>query len=94
MIISSNNLRSEVIRHLEPWHSLFIPRLHPLGNAVCQIDNAYLIERWGFPSKAAEQFFVDMDLSRWGVVVIPEALDSRIQLSTRFLTVLFLIDGT
>lgn len=47
----------------------------------------------GIPSKAAEQFFVDMDLSRWGVVVIPEALDSRIQLSTRFLTVLFLIDG-
>ncbi|KAF4625640.1 hypothetical protein G7Y89_g12523 [Cudoniella acicularis] len=91
---SSYPLRSQLINHSKPWQSLFTPHLHPLGDAVCQIDNAYLIERWGFPAKATEQFFVDMDLSRWGVLVIPEALDSRIQLSTRFLTVLFLIDGS
>lgn len=86
-------LRSQPVRHSKPWPSSFIPRIHHLGDAICEIDNAYLIDRWGFPSKAIEKFFVDMDLSRWSVLVLPEVLDSRIQLVTRFLTILFLIDG-
>ncbi|KAH8672844.1 isoprenoid synthase domain-containing protein [Tricladium varicosporioides] len=92
MTKQSYSSRSQPVHHSKPWQSLFSPRLHHLGDAVCEIDNAYLIDRWGFPSKAAEKFFVDMDLSRWSVLVLPEILNSRIQLVTRFLTVLFLID--
>ncbi|KAF9058554.1 isoprenoid synthase domain-containing protein [Rhodocollybia butyracea] len=55
-------------------------------------DNAFLLENWSFRSVEEKNLFVDMDISRWSLQVFPEVFDSRVQVCTQFITVLFLID--
>ncbi|KAF4966447.1 hypothetical protein FZEAL_10654 [Fusarium zealandicum] len=59
------------------WTSLFTPRLHALGDALCHIDNEFFLDLWPFDSNAQRQFFLDMDIPRWTAMSYAEARDSR-----------------
>jgi hypothetical protein len=82
-----------IVEHPLPWTSRFTPRQHVLGDAVCQMDADFFSDRWPFGSDKQRRAFLDMNLSLWSVSVCAHGMDSRIPIYSRFITVLFLIDG-
>ncbi|POR38210.1 Aristolochene synthase [Tolypocladium paradoxum] len=90
--LPSDYRKSIAVKHAREWTSLFTPRIHALGEALCQLENAYFVDIWPFASAEQRQSFVDMDLPRCTAMMFPEALDSRILVSMRLNTLFFLLD--
>ncbi|XEV01651.1 hypothetical protein FSHL1_006938 [Fusarium sambucinum] len=76
----------------ETTRSRFVPRIHPLEKEVSEEVNKYFLDNWPFPNDLAKQKFVAAGFSRVTCYYYPVALDDRITLACRLLTLLFLID--
>lgn len=79
-------------RHRPP-PSYLAPRCHPLEPEITKQVDGYFIQHWPFPSEKAVKKFRDAGFSRVTCCYYPEALEDRIHLACRLLTLLFLIDG-
>ncbi|KAL2008017.1 hypothetical protein VTN00DRAFT_7999 [Thermoascus crustaceus] len=72
--------------------SYFKPLCHPLVDQVSKEVDGYFAERWNFQSPKAKEKFLATGFSRLTCLWFPKALDDRIHLACRLVTVLFLID--
>lgn len=66
---------------------------HPKVDAVINEVGGYFLQHWPFPDARRRKKFVNAGFSRVTCLYFPAALDDRIHLACRLLTVLFLIDG-
>lgn len=73
--------------------SRFTPRIHPREVEVSAEVNGYFLKHWPFPNDKARRKFIAAGFSQVTCYYNPLALDDRIELACRLLTLLFLIDG-
>lgn len=71
----------------------WVAECHPREPEVTAEVNAYFLQHWPFPNDKARQKFVAAGYPRLTCFYIPRALDDRIHLACRMLTIGFLIDG-
>ena len=97
--LSSSTLRnSRIESHLPPWYtaverSYFTPVCHPRVDEVVRDVDCYFLQHWPFPDNRTRRKFVDAEFTRNMCYNYPEALDDRIGLACRLITLLFLVDG-
>lgn len=85
-------------RSLPSWYmavapTRFRPVCHPRAEEVIREVDAYFLENWPFPNDKARTKFKGADFTRNMCYNYPEALDGRIGVACRLITLLFLIDG-
>lgn len=96
---SSSTLRnSRAESYLPPWYtaverSRFTPVCHPRVDDVVRDVDCYFLQHWPFPDSRIRRKFVDAEFTRNMCYNYPEALDDRIRLVCRLITLLFLVDG-
>jgi hypothetical protein len=73
--------------------SQFEAKCHPLERKITEEVNGFFLKNWPFRSEKDKKKFVAAGFSRVTCLYFPEALDDRIHLACRLLTILFLIDG-
>lgn len=93
---SSRSSRAE--SHLPPWYtaverSRFTPVCHPRVDDVVRDVNCYFLQHWPFPDSRIGRKFVEAEFTRNMCYNYPEALDDRIGLVCKLITLLFLVDG-
>ena len=76
-----------------PPPSLLAPQCHVQEPQVTKGVEEYFIQHWPFSDEHAVHKFQAAGFSRVTCCYFPEALDDRIALAARLLTLLFLIDG-
>ncbi|KAH9862934.1 hypothetical protein J1614_010747 [Plenodomus biglobosus] len=72
--------------------SRFEPLCHPLERQITKAMNDYFMEHWHFEDKKSRTKFLKSGFSTVTCWYCPLALDDRIQLGCRFLTLGFLVD--
>ncbi|KAK8081346.1 Aristolochene synthase [Apiospora saccharicola] len=70
----------------------FRPICHPRAEEVIKEVDAYFLENWPFPNEKARKKFKGADFTRNMCYNYPEALDDRIGVACRLITLLFLVD--
>lgn len=93
---SSRSSRAE--SHLPPWYtaverSRFTPVCHPRVDDVVRDVDCYFLQHWPFPDSRIRRKFVEAEFTRNMCYNYPEALDDRIALVCKLITLLFLVDG-
>ncbi|KAK8091307.1 aristolochene synthase [Apiospora phragmitis] len=77
-------------RYIPP--SNWTAAVHPRVDQVTMEVDDWFLDNWPFPNDKARRKFVDAGFSRVTCAYFPLALDDRIHLACRLLTILFLID--
>lgn len=63
-----------------------------MTEVTAEVDKFFL-QNWNFPGEKAKAKFLKAGFSRATCLYFPLALDDRIHLACRLITILFLIDG-
>ncbi|KAK8048212.1 hypothetical protein PG994_009942 [Apiospora phragmitis] len=84
-------------RPLPSWYmavapTRFTPVCHPRVEEVIKEVDAYFLENWPFPNSKSRKKFLGADFTRNMCYNYPEALDDRIGVVCRLITLLFLVD--
>ncbi|KAK8026424.1 Aristolochene synthase [Apiospora marii] len=84
-------------RTLPSWYmavapTRFKPVCHPRTEEVIKEVDAYFLENWPFPDNKSRKKFKGADFTRNMCYNYPEALDCRISVACRLITLLFLVD--
>ncbi|KAK8872555.1 Aristolochene synthase [Apiospora arundinis] len=82
---------------LPPWYmavrpTRFTPVCHPHVARVQKEVDTYFLENWPFPNSKSRKRFLGADFTRCMCYNYPEALDDRIAVACRLITLLFLVD--
>lgn len=85
-------------RSLPSWYmavapTRFKPVSHPRTEEVITEVDAYFLENWPFPNNKSRKKFKGAEFTRNMCYNYPEALDDRISVACRLITLLFLVDG-
>ena len=73
--------------------TIFQAQIHKREQEVTTEVNDYFLKHWPFENERARKKFVAVGFSRVTCYYLPLALDDRIALACRLITLLFLIDG-
>jgi aristolochene synthase len=73
--------------------TIFRAQIHKNEQEVTAEVNDYFLKHWPFENEKARMKFVAVGFSRVTCYYFPLALDDRIALACRLITLLFLIDG-
>jgi aristolochene synthase len=77
----------------EAPQTIFRAQIHRNEQEVTAEINDYFLKHWPFENEKARMKFVAVGFSRVTCYYFPLALDDRIALACRLITLLFLIDG-
>jgi len=73
--------------------TIFRAQIHKNEQGVTAEVNDYFLKHWPFENERARMKFIAVGFSRVTCYYFPLALDDRIALACRLITLLFLIDG-
>lgn len=73
--------------------ALFRAKIHPREPEISAEVDSFFLEHWPFVNEEARKKFVAAGFSKVTCFYYPHALDDRISLACRLLTLLFLVDG-